>query len=167
MGDPHVRFDERDVETGLRPGYVGTVSRKGRQQTSQTYCYRATSRLYRLRYLRVCFRKVNDRPQADVHERRLLDFPRYRGHAGASRRSPFKGLGADAAEVTVAAGSIVEHLDVVEDVGAGELARFVDSLAYALFLQGAEEGFGDRIDAPMSNWANERYLPGRPKSVDR
>jgi len=26
--------------------YVGTVRRKGRQQTSQTYCYRATSRLY-------------------------------------------------------------------------------------------------------------------------
>jgi len=47
-----------------------------------------------------------------------VDFPPYRGHAGASRRSPFKGLGADAAQVTVAADSIVEHLDVVEDVGA-------------------------------------------------
>jgi hypothetical protein len=46
-GDLHVRFDERDVETGLRQGYVGTVRRKRRQQTSQTYCYRATSRLYR------------------------------------------------------------------------------------------------------------------------
>jgi hypothetical protein len=45
-GDLHVRFDERDVETGLRQGYVGTVRRKRRQQTSQTYCYRATSRLY-------------------------------------------------------------------------------------------------------------------------
>ena len=35
------------VETGLWHGYLGTVSRKGRQQTSQTYCYRATFRLYR------------------------------------------------------------------------------------------------------------------------
>jgi hypothetical protein len=51
-GDLHVRFDERDVETGLRQGYVGTVRRKRRQQTSQTYCYRATSRLYRAPTLR-------------------------------------------------------------------------------------------------------------------
>jgi hypothetical protein len=46
-GDLHVRFDERDVETELRHGYSGTASRKGRQQTTQTYCHRATSRLYR------------------------------------------------------------------------------------------------------------------------
>ena len=43
-GDLHVRFDERDVETGLRPGYWRTAKRKGRQQTNRTYCYRATSR---------------------------------------------------------------------------------------------------------------------------
>ncbi len=36
------------METGLRPGYLGTAKRKGRQQTNQTYCYRATSLLYRL-----------------------------------------------------------------------------------------------------------------------
>jgi hypothetical protein len=40
-------LDERDVETELWSGYLGTVRRKRRQQTSQTYCYRATSRLYR------------------------------------------------------------------------------------------------------------------------
>ena len=34
------------METGLRPGYLGTAKRKGRQQTNQTYCYRATSLLY-------------------------------------------------------------------------------------------------------------------------
>ena len=49
------------------------------------------------------------------------------------------------------AGSIVEHLDVIEDVGAGELAGFIDALAHALFLQAAEEGFSNRIDAPMSS----------------
>src|SRR5580692_8490325 len=35
-GELHVRFDERDVETELRPGYLGTARRKGRQQTNQT-----------------------------------------------------------------------------------------------------------------------------------
>ena len=48
------------------------------------------------------------------------------------------------------AGSIVKHLDVIEDVGTGELAGFIDALAHALLLQTAEERFGDRIDAPMS-----------------
>jgi hypothetical protein len=35
------------VETELRRGYSGTARRKGRQQTTRTYCHRATSRLYR------------------------------------------------------------------------------------------------------------------------
>ena len=35
------------METGLRLGYLGTARRKGRKQTNQTYCYRATSLLYR------------------------------------------------------------------------------------------------------------------------
>lgn len=43
----HVRFDEGNVETELRPDYLGTARRKGRKQTNQTYCYRATSLLYR------------------------------------------------------------------------------------------------------------------------
>jgi hypothetical protein len=34
------------VETELRFGYLGTAKRKGRQQTTQTYDHRATSRLY-------------------------------------------------------------------------------------------------------------------------
>jgi hypothetical protein len=42
-------FDERDVESELRRGYLGTARRKGRQQTNQTYDHRATSRLYRTR----------------------------------------------------------------------------------------------------------------------
>ena len=35
------------METELWSSYLGTVRRKRRQQTSYTYCYRATSRLYR------------------------------------------------------------------------------------------------------------------------
>jgi hypothetical protein len=45
-GNPHVRFDERDVETEPWTGYLGTAKRKGRQQTFRTYSHRATSRLY-------------------------------------------------------------------------------------------------------------------------
>src|SRR5262249_45666367 len=40
-------FDERDVETEPRLGYLGTARRKGRQQITRTYRHRATSRLYR------------------------------------------------------------------------------------------------------------------------
>jgi hypothetical protein len=56
--------------------------------------------------------------------------------------------------VTVAAGSIVKDFDVIKDVGACELARFVDPLAYAFLLQAAEERLGDGVDAPMSSLAN-------------
>ena len=83
-----------------------------------------------------------------------LDFPRYRRHAGASRRGLFEGLGTDPAQVAVAASSIVEDLDVVEHIGARELAGLVDPFANAFLLQAAEEGFGDRVDAPMSRLAN-------------
>jgi hypothetical protein len=65
-GDLHVRFDERDVETGLRQGYVGTVRRKRRQQTSQTYCYRATSRLYRSETVSDQAARGQHRPYRDV-----------------------------------------------------------------------------------------------------
>ena len=34
------------METELRRGYSGTAKRKGRQQTNQTYCHRATFLLY-------------------------------------------------------------------------------------------------------------------------
>ena len=36
LGDLHVRFDERDVETERRRGYSGTARRKGLQQTNRT-----------------------------------------------------------------------------------------------------------------------------------
>ena len=48
-GNLHVRFDEGDVETGLRPGYLVTFANERGGQTNQTYCYRATSLLYRQR----------------------------------------------------------------------------------------------------------------------
>ena len=60
-------------------------------------------------------------------------------------------LGTDAAEMAVAASSIVEDLDVVEDVGPRQFAGFVDAFADALLLQAAEEGLSDGIEAPMSH----------------
>src|SRR5712691_9552372 len=46
QGNPHVRFDERDVETELWSSHLGTARRKGRKQTCPAYRRRATSRLY-------------------------------------------------------------------------------------------------------------------------
>lgn len=45
----------------------------------------------------------------------------------------------------VSAFSIVEHLDVIEHIGAGELAGFVDPFFDPLLFQAAEEGFGHGI----------------------
>ncbi len=47
--------------------------------------------------------------------------------------------------MAVAAGSIVERLDIIEDIGSGDIARFVDAFSDALLLQAAEEGFRDGI----------------------
>src|SRR5229473_3643541 len=46
QGNPHVRFDERDVETELWSSHLGTARRKGRKQTCPAYRHRATSPLY-------------------------------------------------------------------------------------------------------------------------
>src|SRR6266852_3087794 len=52
QGNPHVRFDERDVETEPWSSHKGTARRKGRKQTCPAYRHRATSPLYPQRTLR-------------------------------------------------------------------------------------------------------------------
>ena len=47
QGNPPVRFDEGDVETESRLGYLGTAKRKRRQQIDHAYHHRATSLLYK------------------------------------------------------------------------------------------------------------------------
>ena len=47
--------------------------------------------------------------------------------------------------MAVAACSIVEHLDVVEDIGPGQISRFVDALFNSFFLQTAKERLGHRV----------------------
>jgi hypothetical protein len=50
----------------------------------------------------------------------------------------------------VAALRIVEHLDVVEDVLPGFIARCIDLAANTLPFQQLEKTLGDGVDAPMS-----------------
>ena len=68
-----------------------------------------------------------------------VDCPRFGRHFPASRRGGFERLGIDAANMAVAAGSVVEDLDIVEDVGTGEVPCFVDALLNALLLQARDE----------------------------
>jgi len=52
--------------------------------------------------------------------------------------------------MTVPSGRIVERLDVFCDRVAGNQAVLVDLFLDVLLLQTAEEGLGNRIDAPSS-----------------
>ena len=70
---------------------------------------------------------------------KLCGLTRVSGHCPASQLGCLKGLGADATEMTVATSSIIEHLDVVEDICAGHFPRFVYPLFDSLFLQAAKE----------------------------
>jgi len=68
----------------------------------------------------------------------MVDFPRYRRHATASFWGMFKCLGADAVEMAVPAGTIVKRLDIIGDIGSGQVTGFVDVLLDPFFLQAAE-----------------------------
>lgn len=71
-----------------------------------------------------------------------MDCSRSSRQTSASSRGAFKRLGADAAKMAVAAGSVVERFDVVEDIGARQIPSLVDALLDAFLLQAAEEGLG-------------------------
>ena len=68
-----------------------------------------------------------------------------------SFRNSFEFLRTDAAQVAVAARSIVKQLDVVSDIRPCDLPVLVDPLLDSFLLQAAEEGFRDGVDAPMSS----------------
>ena len=71
---------------------------------------------------------VNSNPNQTNANANFSGLPRKLRHFTASSRRPFKGVGTDAAEMGMATSTIVEDLDVVEDVGATQqLARFVDA----------------------------------------
>ncbi len=45
----------------------------------------------------------------------------------------------------MATGSIVEHHDVIKDIGLGEVSRFVDALLDTFLFQTTKEGFSDGV----------------------
>lgn len=69
----------------------------------------------------------------------------------APRKGSLEFFWADSTQVRVPAYSIVEGFDIVGKVFGRERACLVDVLFDALLLQATEEGFRDRVDAPMSN----------------
>lgn len=52
----------------------------------------------------------------------------------SSRRGRFKGLRADAAEVTVTQDPVVEHFNVIEDIHPGQIPGFVHYLSDVFFF---------------------------------
>jgi hypothetical protein len=52
--------------------------------------------------------------------------------------------------MTVPAASIVEDLDVIENIGASEISCFVDAFADAFFFKAAEEGLGHHVIPAIS-----------------
>ncbi len=59
--------------------------------------------------------------------------------------SRFELLRTQTAQMTVAAGSIVEGIDLGGDVGDRQVSVLVDLLLDPLFLQTTEEGLGDGV----------------------
>ena len=49
----------------------------------------------------------------------------------------------------MAPGPVVEHFNVIEDIGPGQIPGFIDAFSDPLFFQRTEERFGHRINAPV------------------
>ena len=79
----------------------------------------------------------------------------------ASCRGPFKGVGTDATQMGMAAGTIVEDLDVIEDIRATQLAGLIDAFADTFFLQAAEERLRDSIVPAVTPSAHTGLQPMR------
>ena len=96
-----------------------------------------------------------------------MDCPRIGRQFPASRGGAFKRLGTDAAKMRMAAGSVVEDLDIVKNVGSGEVPGFVDAFSDALLLQAAEEGFRDGVVPAIGTPAHARLqIVGQAKPFE-
>ena len=58
--------------------------------------------------------------------------------------------------MTVSTGAIIEHLDILVDLGSGDLPSRVDALLDALLLQAAKERFGHRVIPAVATPAHAR-----------
>ena len=61
--------------------------------------------------------------------------------------------------MTVSACSIIEHLDVIEDIRAGQITCFVDTILDPLLFQATEEGLCYRV-VPAVTTAGSCWAPG-------
>ena len=66
----------------------------------------------------------------------------------------------------MASGSVVEHLEVLEDVGLREIAGSVDVLPDSLLLQAAKERFRNRIVPAVPSTAHAGIELVRPAEAD-
>jgi len=82
-----------------------------------------------------------------------------------SHRGAFERLGTDLTQMAVSSRSIIKDLDVIEDIGTGELTGFVDTFADSFLFQATEEGFGHCIDAPMSRTMRGYFQIGNKKWI--
>jgi hypothetical protein len=58
----------------------------------------------------------------------------------------------------MAAGSLIENIDVIEDTGLGQVPCLVNALANSLLLQAAEEGFRHRIIPAIASTTHGGHL---------
>ena len=58
--------------------------------------------------------------------------------------------------MAVATSTVVEHFNVIEDIGSGQIAGFVVALADAFFFQAAEERLRDGVVPADDDNAGER-----------
>ena len=56
----------------------------------------------------------------------------------------------------MAPGPVVEHFNVIEDIGPGQIPGFIDAFSDALFFQRTEERFGHRIIPAVATPAHAR-----------
>src|SRR5512146_96015 len=68
--------------------------------------------------------------------------------------SPFKRLRTYTVKMAVSTGAIVEHFDVIVDLGSGHIPSLVDSLLDPLLLQTAKERFGHCVIPAVSTPAH-------------
>ena len=69
-------------------------------------------------------------------------------------RHGFKRHWTDPAQVAVSTGAIIEHFDVLVDLGIGHLTSLVDSLLNPFLLQAAKERFGHCVIPAVSTSAH-------------
>lgn len=62
-----------------------------------------------------------------------------------SGRGLFESLRTDAARMAVAAGPVVEHLEVIEDIHRDHISGFYIRFLFRSFFKRTEKGFGYRI----------------------